>query len=350
MGKTVVINGAPVGDGHPCFIVAEAGINHNGDPEIAKRLITTAALCGASAVKFQKRSTKDILVREALERLYESPHAYATTYGEHRDKLELSEAAWRELATHARGAGISFFASPWDQKSADFLESLGVPAYKIASAAVTNLPLLAYIAKKGKPVIMSTGMSTMEEIDDGVRTVLRHNPDLVLLHCVSNYPCENHQVNLRMMQTLRARYDVPVGYSGHEPGVAVSVAARTLGAALIEKHFTLNRAWKGSDHAASLEPDGLSRVVRYVRTVDAALGDGVKRINEDELKTRAKLAKSIATAVTIPKGAVITAYMLTMKGPGTGLTARHLPAIIGKTAATDIAADTIVPKDALEWA
>lgn len=350
MNKTIYIGNRPVGDGHPCFIIAEAGVNHNGDVEIAKRLIIGAADCGADAVKFQKRTVEDILIRSALERPYDSPTALAATYGEHRKKLELSEDAWKELKNFAKEKNIIFFASVWDPKSADFLETLDAPVYKVASADLTNLPLLEHIAAKGKPIIMSTGMSTLEEIDEAVETVLAKNKDLILMHTVSDYPCPDNRVNLRMIPALRERYGLPVGYSGHETGVAMSVAARTLGAVVIEKHFTLDRAWRGPDHAASLEPEGLRRVVKYIKSaIEPAFGDGIKTITEEEKKSRAKLAKSVAARVQISKGTVITANMLAIKGPGTGLKPKHAKDLVGKTAQADIQEDTLIPTEALNW-
>ncbi|MDO8500046.1 MAG: N-acetylneuraminate synthase family protein [bacterium] len=350
MSNTIYIGGKPVGDNHPCFIVAEAGVNHNGDPELAKKLIQSAAECGADAVKFQKRTIEDILIKEALEKPYDSPTALAATYGEHRKKLELSEDAWRELRDFAAEKNIVFFASVWDKKSTDFLDSLGTPVFKVASADLTNLPLLEHIAAKGKPIIMSTGMSTLEEIDEAVETVLAKNKDLIIMHTVSDYPCAEDKVNLKMIGVLRERYGLPVGYSGHETGIAISVAARALGAVVIEKHFTLDRATRGPDHAASLESEGLRRVVKYIRVaVDPAMGDGVKKITENELKSRAKLAKSVAARVSIPKGTVITADMLAIKGPGTHLKPKYLNGLVGKTAQADILEDTLIPTEALDW-
>ncbi|MBI2639307.1 MAG: N-acetylneuraminate synthase family protein [Candidatus Sungbacteria bacterium] len=350
MTRTIYIGERPIGDNHPCFIIAEAGVNHNGDPELAKKLIASATECGADAVKFQKRTVEDILIKAALEKTYDSPTALAPTYGEHRKKLELSKNAWQELRDFAKENKIIFFASAWDPKSADFLDELGTPVFKTASADLTNLPLLEHIAKKGKPVIMSTGMSTIEEIDEAVETVLAKNKKVILMHCVSDYPCSEDKVNLKMIGVLRERYGLPVGYSGHETGVAISVAARALGAVAIEKHFTLDRATIGPDHAASLEPEGLRRVVKYIRVaVDPAMGDGVKKITETELKQRAKLAKSIAARVSIPKGTLISADMLTIKGPGTHLKPKYLNDLVGKTAKADILEDTLVPIEALEW-
>lgn len=339
-----------IGQGYPAYIIAEIGINHNGDPEIARRLINVAAEAGADAVKFQKRTTREILTRAGYDRPYESENAYAPTYGQHRDKLELSHDAYRDLFRHALSKGIHFLSSVWDPKSADFIDELGSPAFKIPSPDIINLPLLEHVAKKGKPMIVSTGMSTMEEIEEAVDTIYHNgNPPLILLHCVSTYPCENYDVNLRVMHQLRDRFDVAVGYSGHDRGVAIPVAAVALGACVVEKHITLDRAMKGSDHSASLEPDGLKRVVRYIRNAEMAMGDGAKRILDAEVPIRAKLAKSIASRTAISAGTVITAEMLTVKSPGTGLKPACLPRIIGRQAAVAVEENVLLPLSALEW-
>ncbi|MBI2024335.1 N-acetylneuraminate synthase family protein [Candidatus Giovannonibacteria bacterium] len=340
-----------IGEGEPCFIIAEAGLNHNGDSEIAKKLILNAKECGADAIKFQKRNIEDILVKKALDAPYDSPNAFAPTYGEHRNKLELSKEIWLDLKKFADENKIIFFASPWDIKSADFLEDLGVPLYKIASADLTNLPLLEHLAKKGKPLILSTGMSTLEEVDEAVNLILKFNQQLILMHCVSDYPCEDDKVNLRMISTLIERYKLPVGYSGHESGIAIPVAARALGAVAIEKHFTLSRAMKGSDHAGSLEPEGLRRLVKYIRkNVEPALGDGIKKFTEMERKMRIKLAKSLASTCPIPQGTLISADMLTIKGPGDGLKPSMANQVIGKIAKNQILADQIIKEDDIHWA
>ncbi len=350
MTKAVTIANRIIGPGHPTYIIAEVGINHNGDVALAKRLIDVAVEAGADAVKFQKRTTRDILIRAGLERPYESENAFAPTYGEHRDRLELSHEAYRDLFQYAAVKGIHFLASVWDPKSADFIDALGAPAFKISSADLTNLPLLRHVAQKGKPMIVSTGMSTMNDVTEAVDTIRQNgNPPLILLHCVSTYPCENSDVNLRVMQQLRDTFGVPVGYSGHDRGVVIPAAAVAMGACVVEKHITLDRSMKGSDHSASLEPDGLKRVVRYIRNVEAALGDGVKRVLEAEIPIRKKLAKSIATVRAIPEGTVITANMLTVKGPGEGLAPRFLPNVIGRRAAISLAEDVLLPTEAMHW-
>ncbi len=346
---TLEIAGRPVGDGHACYIIAEAGVNHNGSLELARQLVDIAADAGADAVKFQKRTIADILIAEALIRPYTVPTSLGATYGEHRERLELSEADFYALADHARVRGITLLASAWDQRSADFLDRLGIPAFKIASADCTNLPLVEYIARKGKPVLLSTGMSDLGEVDEAVATVRRHNDQLVLFQCTSTYPCDNDQINLRVIPSYRARYRCVVGYSGHERGLAPSEAAVALGAAVIERHFTIDRTMIGPDHAASLEPTGLQRLVRNIRNVEKALGSPDKRIMDDERRVRERLAKSIVARVAIPAGAVITADMLTVKGPGSGLKPGMLPLLVGIVAESPIGEDTLVPAEALRW-
>ncbi len=270
-----------------CYLVAEIGQNHQGDPEIARELIHTAKLCGVDAVKSQKREIAALLSVEERNRPYASPHAFGATYGEHRERLELKREAWADLFAYARELGITLFASPWDLPSARLLRELGCPIYKVPSAAVTNLPLLEELAGYGRPLILSTGMSTLEEID--VAVGILGGCELTLLQCTSAYPVESSAVNLRAMQTLAARYGRPVGLSGHHRGIAIDAAAVALGACLLERHFTLDRTMKGTDHAASLEPPGLSKLVRDVRAVEAALGSGEKQVLECERSARDKL-------------------------------------------------------------
>lgn len=347
--KKIKIGDRLVGDGEPCFIVAEAGVNHNGDPSLAKQLIKIAAEAGADAVKFQKRTNEDILTKAALAAPYIKPTALAPTYGEHRAKLELSEDVWMELSAFAEGKGIMFSASAWDPKSADFLERLNVPFYKVPSADLTNLPLLAHIARKGKPVILSTGMSTLEEVDEAVAAIKKHNDQLIIMHCVSNYPCRDEEVNLRVMDTLQERYGVPIGYSSHDKGVAIPAVAVALGANVIEKHFTIDRTMVGPDHAASLEPQGLEKMIKYIRHSESALGSNEKFINQAEKDVRIRLAKSIVAKREIPKGTLITTDMLTVKGPGSGLKPKYIVELCGRISPVDIKEDTLIPHEALSW-
>jgi len=234
-------------------------------------------------------------------------------------------------------------------KSADFLERLDVPFYKIPSADLINLPLLEHIAKKGKPIILSTGMSTLEEVDEAVAVIKKYNDKFILMHCVSNYPCRDDEVNLRVMDTLRERYGVPVGYSSHDKGVAIPAVAVALGANVIEKHFTIDRTMVGPDHAASLEPQGLEKMIKYIRHSESAFGSAEKFINAAEKEVRVRLAKSIVAKKNITKGTRITADMLTVKGPGSGLKPKYIVELCGRVASVDIGEDTLVPHDALDW-
>lgn len=347
--KTVWIGKRAVGDGHPCYLIAEAGVNHNGSLENAIKLIDVAVECQADAVKFQKRTIRDIMTETMYKQPYHSETAMATTYGEHREMLELTEDDFRFFSEYADKRGIQFMGSAWDPKSADFLQSLDVPAFKVASADLTNLPLLDHIARKGRPMIVSTGMSTLEEVREAAQTVLSHTDQLILLHCVSTYPCDNEKVNLSVMETLRREFGCLVGYSGHERGVSISVGAAALGACVVERHFTLDRTMPGPDHAASLEPDGLRRVVHYIRSIEEARGTGVKDIQPEEIPIRHRLAKSLVAAVDIPLGTVISAEMLTSKSPGTGLSPKYLEAVTGRIAGQSILRDTLIPLKAIEW-
>ena len=346
---TIEIAGRLIGEGQPCYIIAEAGVNHNGDPVLAKKLIDIAADAGADAVKFQKRTVAEILIAEALARPYTVPTSLGATYGEHREKLELSSEEFADLIAHAKSRGITLLASAWDPHSVDFLEELGIPAYKIASADCSNLPLIEYVAKTGKPVLLSTGMSDLAEVDEAVATVRRHNDQLVLFQCTSTYPADNDQLNLRVIQTYKTRYGCVVGYSGHERGLAPTEAAVAIGANVVERHFTIARTMIGPDHAASLEPDGLKRLVRNIRNIEKALGSPEKKMLDAERPVRDRLAKSIVARKDIPAGTKITAEMLTVKGPGTGLRPNVLPYLVGVVAESAISGDTLVPAEALKW-
>jgi sialic acid synthase SpsE len=339
-----------VGEGEPCYIVAEVGLNHNGELEIAKKLIDVAAKAEVDAVKFQRRNIDKLLTKEMINKPYSSPNSFGNTYGEHRRNLELSDDDWYQLAEYSEKLGLAFLASAWDIDSADFLEKLGVPAYKIASADVTNLPLLEHIAKKKKPVILSTGMSTIDEIDEAVETIEEYTNGLIILHCISAYPFDDQYANLNVIKTLKERYMYPIGYSGHEKsGHVITLGAVALGACLVERHFTLDRTMRGPDHAASLEPYGLSTLVESIRKQEKALGNPKKQILDIELPVREKLAKSIVAAKDIKNRQMIKRDDLTVKSPGTGLKPKYIEKLIGKIAKQDIPEDTIVPKEALRW-
>lgn len=277
-----------VGDGEPCFVVAEIGINHNGDTDIAKQLIAMAQRYGCDAVKFQKRTPELCVPAEQRGLMRETPWGIMT-YLEYRHRLELGQADYEEISSYARRQQIVWFASCWDEASVDFMERFNPPCYKIASACLTDDKLLRHHRSYGRPIVLSTGMSTLEEIDHAISTLGTN--DLILMHSTSSYPAKLEELNLRCIAALRERYGVPVGYSGHEVGLVPSVAAATLGACMVERHITLDRAMWGSDQAASLEPPGLQRLVRDVRAIESALGDGQKRVYESELGPRQRLRR-----------------------------------------------------------
>lgn len=285
----VDIAGRAIGTNEPVYVIAEIGLNHNGDVEIAKKLIDVAADSGAQAVKFQKR-TPAISTPEHMKSVMRETPWGEMTYLDYRYRVEFDRAQYIEIGDYATVRGLAWFASPWDEPSVDFLEEINVVAYKVASASVTDLGLLRAMAATGKTVILSTGMSTLAQIDRAVETL--GTDRLVLLHATSTYPLPAHEANLRMIPTLRDRYaGVPVGYSGHETGLQISLAAVALGAVAVERHITLDRAMWGSDHAASLEPTGFEHLVRDIRVIEQAMGDGVKRIFPGEEAPLLKLRR-----------------------------------------------------------
>jgi N-acetylneuraminate synthase len=283
----VTIGGVAVGDGAPAYVVGEIGINHNGDLGLAKRLIDVAALAGCAAVKFQKRTVDAVYSAEELARPRENP--FGPTNGDLKRGLEFGLDHYRAIDAHSKSQGIAWFASCWDEASVDFIEQFAPPCYKIASASLTDKALLKHHRATGRPMVLSTGMSTIEQIDQAVEIL--GTSKLVILHTTSTYPCKPEDLNLRMIPELRKRYGVPVGYSGHEVGLATSLAAVVLGACMIERHITLDRAMWGSDHAASVEPQGVMKLVRDIRVIEAGLGDGVKRVIPDEIAVMKKLRR-----------------------------------------------------------
>ncbi len=277
-----------VGDGQPVYIVAEIGINHNGDLALAKRLIDAAYLAGCDAVKFQKRTPELCVPPEQRDIPRETPWGLMS-YLEYRHRLEFGQPEYDEIDRYCRERGITWFASVWDEPSVDFLERYAPVCYKIPSAALTDHNLLRYLRQTGRPLILSTGMSTLEQIREAVDILGEDN--LLITHCTSTYPCPPHELNLRMIETLRREFHCPIGYSGHEVGLQTTYAAVVLGACLVERHITLDRAMWGSDQAASVEPWGFMRLVRDIRVIEAALGDGVKRIYESELPIMNRLRR-----------------------------------------------------------
>lgn len=338
-----------VGPGHPCFIIAEAGVNHDGDIDTALKLVDTAADAGADAVKFQTFSAERLASATAPKADYQLQNS-ATTESqlEMLQRLELSAADHHALLERCRQRNIMFMSTPFDEASADFLMTLGISVLKIPSGELTNLPLLAHVARTRLPLIVSTGMSTLDEVSEAVATIRESGcENFVLLHCVSNYPAAPADVNLRAMDTMRNTFDIPVGYSDHTLGIEVALAAAARDACVIEKHFTLDRSRSGPDHAASLVPDELRLLVQGVRTVESAIGDGLKKPARSEAPIAAVARKSLAAACDIPAGTVISEGMITSKRPGTGLPHKMRTLLIGRTTRESIRAGEFFKEDSV---
>ncbi|NSW54471.1 MAG: N-acetylneuraminate synthase family protein [Armatimonadetes bacterium] len=326
-----------IGPGEPAYIIAEAGINHNGNPELARKLIDVAVASGVDAVKFQKRTLETLYSARTLDdpTREEKEIGFLLPY---LQQAELSEEVMRDLSGYCAERGVEFICSPWDIESVDFLESIGIRCYKVASADLTNLPLLEHLAATGKPLILSTGMSSLDEIATTVEMLHQRGVQFALLHCQSTYPAPFKDINLRFMERLR-EFGVPVGYSGHERGIAVSTAAVAMGACIIERHITLDRTMPGPDHAASLEPVGLEKQVRDIRNVEQAMGKPKRVRSRGELLNRLALGKSLVAARPIRAGEVIAADMIKVMGPGHGILPQRMGELIGRTARRDIAQD-----------
>lgn len=328
-----------IGPDDPCFIIAEIGNNHQGDEEIASRMIRAAAEAGADAVKFQKRDTNALLTRTGRQVPYTGPNSFGPTYGEHRNALELDFDALRRLKRQAETLGLVFFASAWDLPSLDGLIELGVPVMKVASADLVNIPLLRRCGKHAIPVILSTGMSELAEIDTAVSELRRFNTPLALLHCNSSYPCPPKDTALAGMEELALRYNLPVGYSGHETGLGPSVAAVALGACIVERHFTLDKTQPGTDHAASLEPSEFARLVSMIRDAQASISAPGRRVTATERTCATKLRKSIVAKRDIQAGTRISEADITVKSPGTGISPLRWDAVQGCIALRDFKMD-----------
>lgn len=343
MVGTVEIAGREVGPGQPCFVIAEAGVNHNGDVKTALKLIDAAAAAGADAVKFQTFVAERLVTKDAAKASYQvetmAPHE---SQYQMLKRLELSAEAHGELQSYSRQRQLMFMSTPFDEASADFLVGLDIEVFKIASGEITNLPFLARVAAHRLPMIVSTGMSNLREVEQAVSTIRdAGNDQLILLHCVSNYPADPAEVNLRAMDTMRDSLGVPVGYSDHTLGYEVSLAAVARGACVIEKHLTLDRNLPGPDHKASLEPRELEAMVRSIRAVELALGNGIKEPAASESQMATIARKSLVAARDIPAGTLLNENMIVCKRPGTGLSPAHRSLLIGRTTRTFIKAGDI---------
>lgn len=339
-----------VGEGQPVFFIAEIGNNHNGDYFLAKKSIEEAVKAGADAVKFQKRFIDEVFTKEMQNTPQTKDVIYGKTYGEYRSNLELSEEDFMKLKSYAEELGVLFFATPFDMKSVDFLERVGVPFYKIASFDTTNIPLLEYVAQKGKPIILSVGMATQEEVDLAINTILKHTDQIVLMHCVSVYPTPDDKLNLSTISFLKDRFDpLPVGYSGHERDVLPSIASVAFGAKCIERHFTIDKKLPGPDHGTvSLEPEEFAAMIEGVRRLEKAIGVPEKKLYPEEMGARNKHSKSIVSKEALPAGTVITYEKITFKSPGHGLKPYMVEKILGLKTKTDVPEDTVLTSDHLD--
>ena len=331
MTRQFVIDHKVINDASDCYVIAEIGHNHMGKLEVAKEMFRVAKECGVDAVKLQKRDNKTLYTKALYNQIYDNPNSYGDTYGQHREALEFGLTDYQELKQYAKELGLAFFATAWDFKSADFLSELDVPAFKLASGDLKNIPLIRYVAKLKKPVILSTGGGEFEDVKRAYYEIMPLNPQLVILLCTAAYPCEFNELNLRAIGTFREHFPACViGLSDHDNGIAMSVAAYVLGARVIEKHFTLNRASRGTDHAFSLEPIGMRKMVRDLRRTRIALGDGVKRPFPSEVKPLVKMAKRITANRDLSADHCLTVEDIAYKSPGDGLPPYEVERVIGR--------------------
>ena len=330
--RHLVIDGMTIADTSDCYIISEVGHNHQGDLDKCKELFRVARECGVDAVKLQKRDNRSLYTRAMYDKPYDNENSFGATYGEHREALEFGRDEYQELQRFARDLGITFFATVFDIPSADFMARLDMPAYKIASGDLKTTPLLRHVAGFGKPMIVSTGGATTEDIARAYDTIAPINPQLAFLQCTAAYPASPEELNLRVISTLRAAYpELVIGLSDHENGIAMAVAAYVLGARIIEKHFTLNHTWKGTDHAFSLEPIGMRKLVRDLRRTREALGTGIKCPLPAEQGPLVKMGKKLVAAGPLGAGHVLTAADVAMRSPGDGLPPYLLDQVLGRT-------------------
>jgi len=342
--RELVVDGRVITRDGPAYVIAEIGNNHQGDLEKAKALIHAAKECGVDAVKFQKRDNRRLFTRAYYEAPYDNENSYGATYGEHREFLELPKSDWFELSRYSKEEGVAFVSAAFDEASADLMADLDVDAFKFASGDLLNVPFLRYVADKSKPMFLSTGGGTLEDIDRAVNAILPRNEQLCVLHCTAAYPAEVEDLNLAVISSLRERYpELVIGLSDHHNGIAMAPVAFMLGARVFEKHFTLNHAWKGTDHAYSLMPDGMRRFVRDLHRVPLALGDGVKRPLASEERPLEKMGKKLVAARNLSAGRVLAAGDLVAKSPADeGLRPYELDALLGRTLVRALAEDEAI--------
>lgn len=349
--RKLVIDGKVIEDDGDCWIVAEIGHNHQGRLNTAKDMFRVAKECGADAVKLQKRDNRHLYTKAMYDKSYDHENSFGLTYGEHREALEFGWEEYKELMVYAKELEITMFATAFDFPSADFLAKLDVPAFKIASGDLKSIPLLTYIAKFQKPMVVSTGGGTMEDVNRAYDAIMPINQQLCFLQCTAGYPAAFEELNLSVITTFRERFPKTViGLSSHDNGIAMAVAGYMLGARVIEKHFTLNHTWKGTDHAFSLEPTGFKKMVRDLRRVRVAMGDGVKRVYETEVTPMVKMGKKLVAARELPAGHALRREDIAIKSPGDGLQPYELNKIVGRVTRVPLKEDENVVFDVLNGA
>lgn len=341
--QAIQINERWVGPGYPCFVIAEAGVNHNGDINMAKQLVDVASEVGADAIKFQTFKAERLVTRDAPKANYQrQTTGTQESQFEMLRRLELSEDAHAELVAYCKKRGLLFMSTPFDEGSADLLADLGIPVYKIPSGEITNIPYLKHVASKGRPLIVSTGMSYLGEVEKAVRAIeSTGNTQFVLLHCVSNYPAAPEDINLSAMKTMATAFNTLVGYSDHTEGLEIAFASVAMGACVLEKHFTLDRELPGPDHRASIEPEQFAALIQGVRSIETALGDGRKQPAASEANTASVARKSLVAATALKAGTVITEEMVAIRRPGTGLLPDLYPMLIGRQLNVDVKSGTL---------
>ncbi len=329
--RKLSLDGKIVQDSSDCYTIAEIGHNHQGELETAMEMFRVAKECGADAVKLQKRDNRSLFTKAGYNKPYDNPNSYGETYGEHREFLEFGLDKYKELIAYSREIGVTMFATAFDFNSADFLANLDMPIYKIASGDLKNIPLLTHVAKFQKPMILSTGGGTMEDVNRAYDAIMPINQQLCILQCTAGYPAEFSELNLNVITTFRERFPTcTVGLSSHDNGIAMSVAAYMLGARVIEKHFTLNHTMKGTDHAFSLEPTGFRKLVRDLQRTRVAMGDGVKKVYPSEVNPITKMGKKLVCARNLPAGHMIRREDIAIKSPGDGVQPYEIDKVIGR--------------------
>jgi N,N'-diacetyllegionaminate synthase len=343
INNNIKIENKLIGENNPCFIIAEAGVNHNGSLETAKKLIDVAADAKVDAVKFQTFKAEKLVTKDANQAEYQTKNiGKEESQFDMLKRLELKDEFHKILKDYSEKKGLIFMSTPFDEDSIDFLDELGVKIFKAGSSELNNLPYLKKMASKGKPMIISTGMSTLDEIKESVSTIKKINSNLVVLHCTTNYPTHYSEVNLRAIKTMKKELNCLIGYSDHTEGIIVPIVAVAMGATVIEKHLTLDKNMKGPDHKASLEPNELKEMVNKIRLVEKILGSKNKEPTKSELKISKVIRKSIITRQDISKNEKITTEMLIIKRPGTGLKPKHLSKVIGRKAIRNIKKDELI--------